>query len=164
MLREKFESDTQGGKYTDVFKGRKSISSAFDKIIEFLENPDCQRRLRESELHHDRPALAGVIRELESIEEVKSFFEKMDAHDTVRLRQAVGILVRIIMEINGWTTTGKKGSLGTRVRLQTPSKIPGAYQNTKGSLSIWFTRAERYVPKKESNDYEMWKTFTTLRS
>jgi len=38
----------------------------FDEVLEFFNNEDRQRRMEESEMHHDRPPLAGVVRELES--------------------------------------------------------------------------------------------------
>ena len=61
------------------------------------------------------------------------------ARRCTRLRQAVGVLVRMIMERRGWQKTGKKGSLGVRadVAKDTPA------HNT-GGLAFWFVRAERY--------------------
>ena len=100
----------------------------------------------ESELHHDRPALAGVVRELECLEDLNEFFATKSGHITTRIRQAVGVLVRIIMESKGWKRTGRKGSLGVRARPEVATPKTGAATNT-GGLSVWFTRAERYQPK-----------------
>jgi hypothetical protein len=95
-------------------------------------------------MHHDRPALAGVVRELESLPTVDEFLASQHPQRSKRLRQAVGVLVRIVMERRGWRKTGKKGSLGVRATL-TSASAPGAYHNT-GGLAFWFLRAERYEP------------------
>jgi len=100
--------------------------------------------LVESELHHDRPPLAGVVREFEHRRDVDQFFRTNSGHVTTRFRQAVGVVVRIIMESHGWRTTGRKGSLGVRVKGPTRTATTGADHNT-GGLALWFTRAERYV-------------------
>ncbi len=90
-----------------------------------------------------RPPLAGVIREFEEVPEIHAFLSGDDAHNTTRFRQAVGVLVKMHMEQEGWSTTGRKGSLGTRAKTAPGSTKPGAYQNKSG-LSKWFTRCERY--------------------
>ena len=112
-------------------------------MLAFFNNAERQRRMEEAEIHHDRPALAGVIRELEAQPSIDSFLGTMDPRRTKRLRQAVGVVVRIIMERRGWKKTGKKGSLGVRAPVATGTRTPGAYHNT-GGLAFWFLRAERY--------------------
>jgi hypothetical protein len=87
--------------------------------------------------------LAGVVRELEARPDVHQFFFSHDGHKTTRLRQAVGVIVRIVMEGRGWRTTGRKGSLGVRTNVTPRTTTAGAYHNT-GGLALWFTRAERY--------------------
>ena len=82
--------------------------------------------------------------ELESQPAVDQFLGSKHPRHTKRLRQAVGVLVRILMERRGWRKTGKKGSLGVRAAL-TSASTPGAYHNT-GGLAFWFLRAERYEP------------------
>jgi len=132
---EEFLSDEQGKRFIDVIKDQRLN---FVEIIYFFNCSDIQKRLEDSELNHKRPALAGVIVDLENINTVENFFKKNDAHTTVRFRQAIGVLVKLHMLQNGWTTTNVKGSLGTRDKnLQ--------YENTEGSLSKWFTKAERYI-------------------
>jgi hypothetical protein len=56
------------------------------------------------------------------------------------MRQAIGVLVRILMEQQGWKKTGKKGSLGVRAESST-----SAPAHNTGGLAFWFLRAERYV-------------------
>ena len=139
--REEFLADRQGRTFADVFN---EPGQVFDQVVEFFQTEDRQRRLEESETHHDRPALAGVVRELESQPAVDQFLGSKHPRHTKRLRQAVGVLVRILMERRGWRKTGKKGSLGVRAAL-TSASTPGAYHNT-GGLAFWFLRAERYEP------------------
>jgi hypothetical protein len=139
-LTETFALDQQGRRYADVLADNRI---SFRSILSFFDAPDRQRRMIESELHHDRPALAGVVRELEARPDVHQFFLTHDGHTTTRFRQAVGVVVRIVMEAHGWKTTGRKGSLGVRVNVPARTTRAGAYHNT-GGLALWFTRAERY--------------------
>ena len=101
--------------------------------------------MEESEIHHDRPALAGVVREFEAQPSINAFLSSEHPRRAKRLRQAVGVVVRIIMEQRGWKKTGKKGSLGVRGRIVKGTETPGTYHNT-GGLALWFLRAERYQP------------------
>lgn len=140
LTRSAFLEDRQGRTFVDVLSGRQQ---PFDEILEFFNDPDRQRRMEESELHHDRPPLAGVVRELESVPEIDRFLATQHPRRAKRLRQAVGVVVRIVMERRGWQTTGKKGSLGVRAVRAAHSTSPGSYHNT-GGLAFWFLRAERY--------------------
>jgi len=144
-LIAQFQQDDQGRRFTDVMNDTRID---FDKVCQFFECKARQQRMIDSEEHHDRPALAGVIKEFESQSHIKNFFEINDGHSTTRFRQSIGVIVKIIMQNNGWCTTGRKGSLGKRVRVPAGTTSPGAYRNdttvTNNGLSIWFTRAERY--------------------
>lgn len=138
-----FLADPTGRRFADVVSDpRISFEQA---AIDFLNEPARIVRLRDSEMHHDRPALAGVIVEFEQQPEVETFFSGNDNHTTTRFKQAVGVLVRLHMEKMGWRTTGNKGSLGTRSRVAVGTTAPGAYRNSSG-LSRWFKTAERYKP------------------
>ena len=63
ISRDDFLADHQGRTFADVVNDSKQ---PFDVVLEFFNDPDRQRRMEESELHHDRSPLAGVVRELES--------------------------------------------------------------------------------------------------
>jgi hypothetical protein len=139
-LEQQFLADDQGRRFIDVVNDQRI---SFPAILAFFDDPDRQRRLIESELHHDRPALAGVVRELEARPDVHAFFAGADGHMTTRFRQAIGVVVRIILENHGWRTSGRKGSLGVRANVSPHTTAPGAYHNT-GGLALWFTRSERY--------------------
>lgn len=136
VTRKSYLEDPQGMKFADVLNDPKQ---PFDAVLEYFNDADRQRRMEESELHHDRSPLAGVVRELESLPAIDGFLSKVHPRRSMRLRQAIGVLVRIIMENRGWRKTGRKGSLGVRARedAQRPA------HNT-GGLAFWFLRAERY--------------------
>jgi hypothetical protein len=140
ISRQQFAADPQGRTFADVLN---EPEQPFDQVLAFFNDPDRQRRMEESEIHHNRPPLAGVVRELESIAEIDRFLATQHPRRTKRLRQAVGVVVRMIMERRGWKRTGKKGSLGVRAARETHSAQPGAYHNT-GGLAFWFLRVERY--------------------
>ncbi len=139
LIRD-FAADNQGRRFKDVMDDTRI---PFRDVLRFFDRADVRCRMVDSEIHHDRPALAGAVRELEAMPFVHDFFRNHDGQTTTRFRQAVGVAVRIVMEKEGWKTTGRKGSLGVRVPHKTPTTLPGAYHNV-GGLALWFTRAERY--------------------
>jgi hypothetical protein len=143
ITRKDFLEDRQGRTFADVLN---DAGQPFDQVLEFFNDPDHQRRMEESEIHHDRPALAGVVRELEGVVPVDQFLAKQHPRRTKRLRQVVGVIVRMVMEARGWKKTGRKGSLGVRATVSGSTSRPGTYHNT-GGLAFWFLRAERYERK-----------------
>jgi hypothetical protein len=139
ISQKDFLADRQGRTFSDV-----ANTDLFPRVLEFFNDEARQRRLEEAEIHHDRPPLAGVVRELESLPFVDDFLASSHPSRAKRLRQAVGVIVRLVMERRGWTKTGKKGSLGVRAPVARRTATAGAYHNT-GGLAFWFLRAERYV-------------------
>lgn len=135
-----FEADKQGRRFSDVLNDQRIN---FQVVLDYFNRPDVIRRMEESELHHDRPPLAGVIKEFERLPLIHNFFSSEDGHTTTRFRQAVGVVVRMQMESHGWKTAGRKGSLGTRAKVKPGTTTAGAYKNVRG-LASWFTRCERY--------------------
>jgi hypothetical protein len=138
VSRKSFLDDRQGKTFADVVN---DPDQPFDIVLEFFNDADRQRRMEESELHHDRSPLAGVVRELESLPAIDQFLASRQTRRNTRFRQAIGVLVRMIMERRGWRKTGRKGSLG--VRASDSNQSPA--HNT-GGLAFWFVRAERYEP------------------
>ncbi len=136
VTRNEFLEDRQGKTFADVVN---DPDQPFDTVLEFFNQADRQRRMEESELHHDRSPLAGVVRELESLPEIDKFLAGVQVRRNTRFRQAIGVLVRMIMERRGWQRTGRKGSLG--VRASGAARTPA--HNT-GGLAFWFVRTERY--------------------
>ena len=147
--RALFLNDRQGRRFSDVLN---DPHAPLDRALEFLDDADRRRRMTEAEAIHGRPALAGVVAELERLPEIDRYFEGTDAHETTRFRQAVGVAVRVVMEDLGWKGTGRKGSLGVRAKVLAGTSTPGAYQNRPGSLSRWFTKAEHYRLEPRADD------------
>ncbi len=131
-----FLDDKQGKTFADVARDAKQT---FEEVLRFFSNEDRQRRMEESELHHDRAPLAGVVRELEVQPVINRFLASFHPRKSQRLRQAIGVVVRMIMERRGWQKTGKKGSLGIRGDAK-----PNTPRHNTGGLAFWFIRAERY--------------------
>lgn len=140
VTRKDFLDDRQGRTFSDVLE---DPDQPFDEVLAFFDDAHRQRRMEEAEIHHDRAALSGVVRELESHPAIDRFLAEAEPRRTQRLRQAIGVMVRIIMEQRGWKKTGRKGSLGVRATVKRGTTSPGAYHNT-GGLAFWFLRAERY--------------------
>jgi hypothetical protein len=125
MTMKDFEQDEQGRRYQDVLS-RSADRAALEAALEIISGADGVRRMREAETVHDRPALSGVVRAIEAHPTFARAFEKRPREYTDRLKQAVGVAVRIVMERSGWRKTGRKGLLS--------------------KLARWFKSAERYVP------------------
>ena len=145
ITRADFLADRQGRTFADVVN---DAGQPFAMVLDFFNDADRQRRMEESEIHHDRAPLAGVVRELESLPEINQFLGTYQSHRNQRLRQAIGVLVRMIMEGRGWKKTGKKGSLGVR-----SNKLAGMPNHNTGGLAFWFLRAERYE-QEEGKQFE----------
>lgn len=148
LTRDDFLADRQGRTFADVVA---NSERPFDAVLAFFNDADRQRRMEESEIHHDRAPLAGVVRELESLQPINRFLGRIHARQSQRFRQSVGVLIRIIMEKRGWQKTGKKGSLGVR-----NTTAAGQPRHNVGGLAFWFIRAERY-------DHPQKKPFASTR-
>jgi len=136
VSREGFLKDRQGRTFADVLN---DPTQPFEEVLAFFSNADRQRRMEESEIHHDRAPLAGVVRELEAQSAIDAYLAGVHVGETKRFRQAIGVLVRMIMEQRGWKKTGKKGSLGVRA-----TATPDTPAHNSGGMAFWFVRAERY--------------------
>ena len=137
ITKKQFLADPQGRTFSDVVENEQQ---PFDAVLTFFSDADRQRRMDESEIHHDRSPLAGVVRELEADPTISRFLSEVHTNRSKRLRQAIGVVVRMIMERRGWKKTGRKGSLGVRAAR---TKTPSARHNS-GGLAFWFVRGERY--------------------
>jgi hypothetical protein len=136
VTRKTFLEDRQGKTFADVLN---DPEQPFDAALKFFDDADRQQRMEDAELHHDRAPLAGVVRELEAQPAIDRFLAQAQIRRNTRFRQAIGVLVRIIMEARGWRKTGRKGSLG--VRATNAAHTPA---HNSGGLAFWFVRAERF--------------------
>jgi hypothetical protein len=141
ITRQDFRDDRQGRTFADVLN---DPQQPLDAVLAFFNHEQRQQRMEESEIHHDRPPLAGVVRELEAEPAIDDFLSSRQPHRTKRLRQAIGVVVRMLMERRGWKKTGKKGSLGVRSKAAADAATTRPPHNT-GGLAFWFLRAERYA-------------------
>jgi hypothetical protein len=148
ITSDEFLADRQGRTFADVVTGSER---PFEEALKFFNDGDRQRRMEESELHHDRAPLAGVVRELESLPAINRFLGRIHVRRSQRFRQAIGVLIRMIMEKRGWRKTGKKGSLGVR-----NASAAGRPRHNTGGLAFWFIRAERY-------EHPQQRPFTSVR-
>lgn len=140
ITKQVFLEDAQGRTFADVLE---DPDQPFDAVLAFFRDESRVVRMEESELHHDRPPLAGVVRELEALPSVDDFLSRFHTQKSNRFRQAIGALVRMLMESRGWRKTGRKGSLGVRA-----SGHPREAKHNSGGLAFWFIRAERYQPNE----------------
>lgn len=129
-LLEKVRNDPQVKRYKKVWESE-TVARSVKDVGEFFERPDIVRRMIESEKHHDRPALAGIVIDLESliVEQSMAGIERGEMQgwpSPTRRNQLIGVIIRIVMEAEGWKPTGKKGSLV--------------------GISKMFKRSERYAP------------------
>ena len=114
-----FLADATGRCFVDVVNADPGL---FDRIVDFCGDPGRRQRMLDA-VGEGRPALAGVVTELEQQPWFEAHMTAMP--ETRRLRQAIGVLVKVIVQDHGLRTTGRRGQL------------PG---------SRWFGSAEMYLP------------------
>ena len=100
------------------------------------------QRMIVAEQYFEMPALAGVLKELEVEATIDGYFQTQTADSSKRVRQGIGVLVKLHMLHAGAQKMGKKGILGRRNHAQTPHPQTG--YNTPRSFSKYFSQAERY--------------------
>lgn len=114
-----FEADKHGRTYQDVLtECRKELAAG----LSVMNSARAQLRMEDSELHHDRPAISGVVKELEEVPGIREVLKKGGTRAD-RLKMALGTAARLVMEGRGWKKLGKKTAVG---------------------VGEFFTRAERY--------------------
>ena len=84
------------------------FNQPFDTVFDFSICEGRQRRVQESEIHHDR---AEAVREPESQAPIDDSFSSNHPQSTKRLRQAMGVVAQMSLEHHGWKKTGKRSSL-----------------------------------------------------
>jgi hypothetical protein len=125
LTRDEFAKDSQGRTFADVINGS---AKALKELLELVSEPGSQERMEIAEEHFGRPALAGVVHELEHLPAVTKVLQG-DIGTARRFRQATGAAIRIVMEGRGWRKTGRKAAVG---------------------VGTHFTRAERYERQSAS--------------
>lgn len=103
-----FEADGHGRTYGDVLTAmRKELSAG----LAVMNSAHAQLRMEDAERHFERPAITGVVLELEAIPAVRDILRKGDGR-AERLKMALGAAARIVMEHRGWKKLGRKTAVG----------------------------------------------------
>lgn len=118
-----FADDFHATKYRDEI-GRHP--EAMLRLFSILNDPENERRLADAEVH-GFPALFGVARFIEADPVICRVLA--DDETSLRLRQTIGVAVKLKMAKLGWRPSGRKGSV-------------------KGSRH--FTKAERYIADSDA--------------
>lgn len=103
-----FEADDHGGTFGDILREARNELSAGLKV---MNGAEAQRRMEYSELDHERPAIAGLIKELERVDLIRQCLAHRDTRAD-RLKMALGTAARIVMQGRGWRKTGRKTAVG----------------------------------------------------
>ncbi len=127
ITQRNFLEDPLGKSYRDVarYPGR-----PFDAVFDLFNKGDRQLQMEQAE-RDGKPALAGVVKELESDQTIAKILNPTTSPNrSRRLRQAIGMVTRMFMEARGW----KK-------------KVDKYGRDVKGPLESarWFGSAQRYV-------------------
>jgi hypothetical protein len=85
ITRDDFLADRQGKTFADVVN---DSDQPFGSVFAFFDDADRQRRMEESELHHDRSPLAGWS--VNSNNSTSTVLAGVHARRTTRMRQAIG--------------------------------------------------------------------------
>jgi hypothetical protein len=121
VTRHDFLRDRQGRTFADVVN---DPEQPFDAVLDFFNDEDRQRRMEGSEIHHERARLVEVVWELEAQPLIDDFLSSQNPLRANRLREAVGVVVRMVVERLRWKKTGKKGSLGVRATVLPRTATP----------------------------------------
>jgi hypothetical protein len=108
MIRHASLQDRQRRTFANVLT---DLGRPFGAVIDFFICGGRQRRMRESEVHHDRAPLAGVVQEPESQSPIDHSLSSNHPHSAKRLRRAAGVAYHMSLEHHGWKKTGKRSSL-----------------------------------------------------
>jgi len=104
--RAAFEADAYATRFLGTIDARPDLA---DRLFALLNDPANEQRLADA-ASDGRPAISGVSRLLESDPVVGAALQDRADH---RLRQLIGVAVRLKMERLGWATTGRKATVGS---------------------------------------------------
>jgi len=107
VTRHDFLQDSQGRTFADVVN---DPEQPFDAVLDFFNSEGRQRRMEKSESHHERARWVVVVRELEAQPLIDNLLSSKNPRRTERLRQAVGVVVRMVAERLRWKESGEENS------------------------------------------------------
>jgi hypothetical protein len=121
VTRDDFLQDRQGRTFADVVN---DPEQPFDTVLDFFNREDRQRRMEGSEIYHERACWVGLVWELEAQPLIDSFLSSQHPLRTRRLREAVGVVVRMVAERLRWEKTGNGRSPGVRAAVLPRTATP----------------------------------------
>jgi hypothetical protein len=104
--RAAFEADSYATRFLGAIDAREAVA---DRLFALLNDPANERRLADAAAE-GRPAVSGITRLLASDPVIGGALQNRGDH---RLRQLIGVAVRLKMERLGWATTGRKATVGS---------------------------------------------------
>ena len=105
--RATFEVDRYATRFLGAIDAQPAVA---DRLFALLNDPANEQRLDDAAAD-GRPAVSGIARLLASDPVIGGALENRADH---RLRQLIGVAVRLKMERLGWATTGRKATVGSR--------------------------------------------------
>jgi len=105
--RAAFEVDRYATRFLGAIDAQPAVA---DRLFAVLNDPANERRLGDAAAD-GRPAVSGIARLLSSDPVIGGALQNRADH---RLRQLIGVAVRLKMERLGWTTTGRKATVGSQ--------------------------------------------------
>lgn len=105
--RTAFEIDRYATRFLGAIDAQPAVA---DRLFALLNDPANERRLGDASAD-GRPAVSGIARLLASDPVIGGALQNRADH---RLRQLIGVAVRLKMERLGWATTGRKATVGSR--------------------------------------------------
>lgn len=100
-----FLEDFHAAKYRDEFARH---PEALLRLLSILNEPENEGRLADAEMH-GLPALCGVTRFIEADPIIMRVLA--DSEASLRLRQTIGVAVKLKMAKLGWRPAGRKGTV-----------------------------------------------------
>lgn len=104
--RAAFEADSYATRFLGTIDAQPAVA---DRLFDLLNDPSNERRLADAAAD-GRPAVSGIARLLASDPDIGGALQNRSDH---RLRQLIGVAVRLKMERLGWATTGRKATVGS---------------------------------------------------
>ena len=152
VTRHAFLQDRQGRTLADVLK---DPAQPFDEMLAFFNDKNRQLRMEGPGTYHDRTPLVGIVREFEAQPLIDSFLSSKHPRRTKRFRQAVGVLVSMIVELLRWQKTGKEDSSGVRTTLPPRTATPACPEGQCGIRDQRF-RGRLSIRSKTMNTFRVW--------
>jgi hypothetical protein len=128
-------ADSHGARYATT-ANHPALGAALQAAIEEIDKTEARQRMVDAVDRYGLPALAAVVREIEQRPEFIAAATRRSKDDPQlqRLKQAVGVAVKLVMAEEGWSPALTPDGRQDQGRLDTLRVKPR-----------WFTTARRYA-------------------